>query len=75
MAPTRELAKQVCDNFSSISDGLVCTSIYGGAPYEKQGENSFPWLEPRKNQQTLLIKMKPAQCLVRRLALGCQWQS
>ena len=37
MAPTRELAKQVCDNFSAIADGPVCISIYGGTSYERQG--------------------------------------
>ncbi|CAD5121178.1 DgyrCDS9713 [Dimorphilus gyrociliatus] len=36
MVPTRELAKQVADNFESLSDNLQVMSIYGGVPYEKQ---------------------------------------
>lgn len=36
MVPTRELAKQVAENFESLSDNLQVISIYGGTPYEKQ---------------------------------------
>nr|XP_034313148.1 nucleolar RNA helicase 2 isoform X2 [Crassostrea gigas] len=36
MVPTRELAKQVSDEFESISDGLSVACFYGGTPYEKQ---------------------------------------
>lgn len=36
MVPTRELAKQVSDEFESISDGLNVACFYGGTPYEKQ---------------------------------------
>jgi len=37
MTPTRELAKQVCDDFSSISTSLSAFCIYGGSPYGPQG--------------------------------------
>lgn len=38
LAPTRELAKQVCGEFERIGKhkGLEATSIYGGTSYEKQ---------------------------------------
>eukprot|EP01135_Chromosphaera_perkinsii_P012096 Nk52_evm34s2579 gene=Nk52_evmTU34s2579 len=36
MAPTRELARQVFQDFSDIGEGLSCTCVYGGAPYEPQ---------------------------------------
>jgi ATP-dependent RNA helicase DeaD len=38
MAPTRELAKQVCKEFESLGQykDLSATAIYGGASYEKQ---------------------------------------
>lgn len=38
MAPTRELAKQVCREFDDIgaTKGINATAIYGGTPYEKQ---------------------------------------
>lgn len=36
MAPTRELAKQVCDDFSSICTSLSAFCIYGGSPYGPQ---------------------------------------
>lgn len=38
MVPTRELAKQVSDEFESISDGLSVACFYGGTPYEKQSK-------------------------------------
>ena len=37
MAPTRELAKQVGEDFSSISDDLSILCVYGGTPYYPQG--------------------------------------
>jgi len=38
MAPTRELAKQVCREFERIGEpkGINATAIYGGTSYEKQ---------------------------------------
>jgi ATP-dependent RNA helicase DeaD len=38
LAPTRELAKQVCREFEDIGEhkGLNATAIYGGTSYEKQ---------------------------------------
>eukprot|EP00126_Sphaerothecum_destruens_P002408 Sdes_comp15846_c0_seq1m4932 len=36
MAPTRELARQVHEDFSSIGDQFSCTCLYGGAPYDPQ---------------------------------------
>ena len=38
LAPTRELAKQVCREFESIGEakGIEATPIYGGTSYEKQ---------------------------------------
>ncbi|XP_071128984.1 nucleolar RNA helicase 2-like [Mytilus edulis] len=36
MAPTRELAKQVCEDFSSVSTNLSAFCIYGGSPYAPQ---------------------------------------
>ncbi|MFP4598533.1 MAG: DEAD/DEAH box helicase [Persicimonas sp.] len=40
LAPTRELAKQVCQEFENLSQykELSATAIYGGASYEKQFE-------------------------------------
>ena len=38
MAPTRELAKQVSEDFESISEGLSVLCVYGGTPYGPQGE-------------------------------------
>jgi len=40
MAPTRELAKQVCREFEQIGreKGINATAIYGGTSYEKQYE-------------------------------------
>ncbi|MFB6376091.1 MAG: DEAD/DEAH box helicase, partial [Bradymonadaceae bacterium] len=40
MAPTRELAKQVCREFEQIGQdkGINATAIYGGTSYEKQYE-------------------------------------
>jgi superfamily II DNA/RNA helicase len=36
LEPTRELAKQVADDFESISSKLRTCCVYGGVPYEKQ---------------------------------------
>jgi ATP-dependent RNA helicase DDX21 len=36
MAPTRELANQVCKEFESIAPQYHCLCIYGGVPYESQ---------------------------------------
>ena len=41
LAPTRELAKQVADDFTSVSSGLTVLSVYGGVFYEKQGNFSL----------------------------------
>lgn len=41
MVPTRELAIQVGENFSKISSGLQVLCVYGGVPYNQQG-NFFP---------------------------------
>lgn len=38
MAPTRELAIQVHDDFKAISQSLSLVCIYGGAPYYPQGK-------------------------------------
>ena len=38
MAPTRELARQVCNEFEAIAPKLSTLCIYGGTPYESQGE-------------------------------------
>jgi superfamily II DNA/RNA helicase len=43
MAPTRELAKQIGDDFESISDGLSILCVYGGTPYYTQGK----WLREK----------------------------
>ncbi|XP_069124943.1 nucleolar RNA helicase 2-like [Argopecten irradians] len=40
MAPTRELAKQVCNDFETISDKISSFCIYGGTPYYPQ-ENAI----------------------------------
>ena len=37
MAPTRELAKQIADDFNSISDDVKMVIVYGGTPYGPQG--------------------------------------
>ena len=37
MEPTRELAKQVGDDFTSISSKLRTCCVYGGTSYERQG--------------------------------------
>ena len=37
MAPTRELSKQVADDFKSISSTMQVLSIFGGVPYGPQG--------------------------------------
>lgn len=50
MVPTRELAKQVSDEFESISDGLSVACFYGGTPYEKQSKQlAFYLTEKAKN--------------------------
>lgn len=36
LEPTRELAKQVGDDFNNICDSLRCCCVYGGVSYEKQ---------------------------------------
>ncbi|CAG5098596.1 Oidioi.mRNA.OKI2018_I69.XSR.g15809.t1.cds [Oikopleura dioica] len=36
LAPTRELASQICRDVESISTGLTACAIYGGVPYAKQ---------------------------------------
>ena len=36
MEPTRELAKQVGDDFASICSTLKCCCVYGGVSYERQ---------------------------------------
>jgi superfamily II DNA/RNA helicase len=38
LEPTRELAKQVGDDFQSISTRLRTCCVYGGVSYEKQGK-------------------------------------
>ena len=38
MAPTRELAKQVTEDFLSLSTSLKILSVFGGTPYSTQGE-------------------------------------
>lgn len=38
MAPTRELANQVTEVFQELAQGLSVFCIYGGVPYEPQGE-------------------------------------
>ena len=37
MTPTRELARQVADVFSSLSDDMSVACIYGGSPMTPQG--------------------------------------
>ena len=37
LEPTRELAKQVGDDFNSISTSLRTCCVYGGVSYERQG--------------------------------------
>ena len=37
LEPTRELAKQVGDDFLSISSKIRTCCVYGGVSYEKQG--------------------------------------
>merc|ERR1711868_253339 len=36
LAPTRELASQICRDVESISTGLTAVAVYGGVPYERQ---------------------------------------
>lgn len=38
MAPTRELANQVTEVFRALAQELSVFCIYGGVPYEPQGE-------------------------------------
>jgi superfamily II DNA/RNA helicase len=38
MAPTRELARQVCADFEIVAPHLKSLCVYGGAPYETQRE-------------------------------------
>ena len=40
LEPTRELAKQVGDDFNNISDHLRCVCVYGGVSYEKQSNQT-----------------------------------
>ena len=42
MAPTRELARQVSGEFEAIAPRLSTLCIYGGSPYETQGD-VFKW--------------------------------
>ncbi len=37
LAPTRELAKQICTDFQSLSTKIKTVSVYGGVRYELQG--------------------------------------
>lgn len=41
LEPTRELAKQVGDDFSSISSKLRTVCVYGGVAYEKQRNYTY----------------------------------
>lgn len=36
LAPTRELASQICRDIESISSTISACAVYGGVPYEKQ---------------------------------------
>lgn len=36
LAPTRELASQICRDVESISSSISSCAVYGGVPYEKQ---------------------------------------
>ena len=36
LEPTRELAKQVGDDFNKICETLRCCCVYGGVSYERQ---------------------------------------
>lgn len=36
LAPTRELASQICRDVESIATGLKACAVYGGVPYERQ---------------------------------------
>ena len=36
LAPTRELAKQVADDFASVAPGLTTLTVYGGVSLEGQ---------------------------------------
>lgn len=36
MVPTRELANQVAENFSKISNNITVLAVYGGVPYNQQ---------------------------------------
>lgn len=38
LEPTRELAKQVGDDFTSISSKIRTCCVYGGVSYERQGK-------------------------------------
>ena len=38
MAPTRELARQVCADFEIVGTKVSSLSVYGGVPYDSQGE-------------------------------------
>jgi len=41
LAPTRELARQVADVISSLTDSLSTVCVYGGAAIGPQGTMSF----------------------------------
>jgi len=40
LTPTRELARQVADVISSLTDSLSTVCVYGGAPIGPQGMSS-----------------------------------
>ena len=57
LEPTRELAKQVGDDFTSISSNLRTCCVYGGVSYERQRINYFKliyfFFQTNKNNNNL----------------------
>ena len=43
LSPTRELAKQIGDDFTSISSSVRSTCFYGGTAYGTQVTFTFKW--------------------------------
>jgi len=43
LTPTRELARQVADVISSLTDSLSTVAVYGGAPIAAQGMSYLWW--------------------------------
>ena len=58
LEPTRELAKQVGDDFTSISTKIRTCCVYGGVSYERQGKINCTFVYFYKTQTKILSKQK-----------------